>query len=88
MLTILILNTSCFPNNQSSRDLCKEGTQNKIGKKEYRNSICFSSAISYKRAEENDNSQQKNNALLSCLVALEELRKCDERDNIKFGFTD
>jgi hypothetical protein len=88
MLTILILNTSCFPNNQSSRDLCKEGTQNKIGKKENRDSICFSSAISYKRAEENDNSQQKSNALLSYLVSLEELRKCDERDNNKFGFND
>ncbi|MBM9589728.1 hypothetical protein JWG41_04685 [Leptospira sp. 201903075] len=83
----LCLNCFLVPNNQSSRDFCKEGTSLKTGKKYDRDVICSFSLINSKKAEDQNNQQMKDSALANCLLALEELKKCDKEENIKFSLT-
>ncbi|NCQ71847.1 MAG: hypothetical protein GPI97_23020 [Microcystis aeruginosa W13-16] len=82
-----ILISQCVPNNQSARDRCKEGTQIKSGKEADLNFICSIASINYKRAEENNDIGMKDQALISCLLAIEDLKDCDKKANIKFGIS-
>ncbi len=88
-LILIIFLSNCFlvPNNQSSRDFCKEGTSLKNGKKYERDIICSASLVNIKKSEVNNDQILRDNALINCLVALEELRKCDKEENIKFSLT-
>ncbi|MCW7503511.1 hypothetical protein [Leptospira paudalimensis] len=84
--TCIIL-IQCVPNNQSARDRCKEGTQNKSGKEADLNFICSIATINYKRAEQNNETALKDGALFSCFLAIEDLKDCDKKANIKFGIS-